>query len=188
MADIPESLLKLVIMHEAFSKARIEVWNAEILWSWRWWLLIVLMFAPWIFWWRFVDKKRLTEICLFGMFILATSSWMDELGTELILWYYPYKTFALYPQLVPINYTVIPITFMLVYQYKKSWKTYIFTLVIIAAIYSWVAEPILNLMGIYKPINWKYSYSFPLYVLIGISHRWLLEGILRVTRKNSDDI
>ena len=165
---------------------RLEVWLNDTLWTWQWWILILLLLLPWIVWWRIVDKRRLAEICLLGMFVLATVSWMDELGTELMLWYYPYKIIPWYPQLVPVNYSVLPISFMLIYQYTPRWSAYIKAMTILAALFSWVAEPALQYMGIYQLIKWKVVYSFPLYLLIAISHRWLLEIILGITRKNRE--
>lgn len=178
MVTVPDSARQILDMHEVFSNLKKEVWLADVLWSWQWWLLLALLFLPWAVWWRLVDKKRLTAICLLGVFVLATASWMDELGTDLILWYYPFKIIPWYPQLVPINYSVLPITYMLIYQYTPKWSAYMIAMAAMAALYSWVAEPALAFMGIYQVVTWKFSYSFPLYLLIAVSHRWLLEKIM----------
>lgn len=178
MLAVPESARQILQMHEVFSNFRKEAWSADVLWSWQWWLLLALLFLPWMVWWRLVDKRRLTEICLLGMFVLATASWMDELGTDLILWYYPFKIIPWYPQLVPINYSVMPITYMLIYQYTPKWSVYVIAMAVMAALYSWIAEPALEFLGMYQVITWKFSYSFPLYLLIAVSHRWLLGKIM----------
>lgn len=158
-------------------------WVSDIVCTWQWWVLVVLLIAPWIVWWRLADKKRLGEICLLGMFVLATATWMDDLGTELILWYYPYKILPAYPQIIPINYAVLPVSYMLIYQYCSPWRSYIRALTIMAALYSWGAEPLLTYMGIYKLLGWKCCYSFLRYILIGISQRWLLERVMAITRQ-----
>jgi hypothetical protein len=183
MVTIPESTQQILQAHEAFIKLREKIWFADILWTWQWWLLIALLFLPWIVWWRLVDRKRLTEICLLGMLVLATSSWLDELGTDLMFWYYPYKPIPWYPQMVPTNYSVLPITYMLIYQYSPKWSSYIIAMFVMAVLFSWVAEPALEFMGIYQLLKWKPIYSFPLYLLIAVSHRWLLEWILTTSKK-----
>lgn len=185
MVAIPESARQIFAMHETFSKFREQAWIADTWWTWQWWLLVALLFVPWVLWWRLVDKKRLLEICLLGMFVLATASWMDELGTELLLWYYPFKIIPWYPQLFPINYTVLPITFMLIYQYTPKWSSYILAMTAMAALYSFVAEPALEYLGMYKVIKWRFVYSFPLYLLIAFSHRLLLEKIKDITERNA---
>ncbi len=183
MVDIPESAHHIRQMHEIFAKTRAEAWITDNLWHWQWWFMIALILVPWIIWWRLVNKWRLTEIFLFGMLILITASWMDELGTELQLWFYPFKIIPWYPQFVPVNYTVLPVTYMLIYQHYPNWRSYIMAITAMAAIYSWIAEPLLSYMGIYKLIIWHYSYSFPLYILIGFTHRWFLERLQNVIKK-----
>ena len=183
MVPFAESSLTIVQTLSIFTDMRMEQWLQETLYTWQWWLLVALLIAPWILWWHVVDKKRFTEIVLLGMFVLATCSWMDEVGCEMILWYYPYKLLPVYPQLVPINYAVIPVTYMLIYQYFRPWRSYIVAMVINAALFSFVAEPSLNYLGMYKLVKWYYYYSFPIYIIIAVSHRWLVEIVLAINKK-----
>jgi len=102
MMNIPDSAVKIVQIQSVFTEMRMQQWLQDSLFTWQWWLLVALFITPWILWWFVVDKKRFSAIVLLGTFVLATSSWMDDLGTDLILWYYPYKLLPVYPQLVPI--------------------------------------------------------------------------------------
>jgi hypothetical protein len=169
--------------HSVLTEMKIEQWLQDGVFTWQWWLLIAMLIGPWIIWCLLVDKRRITPICLIGMFVLATASWMDDLGSDLLLWYYPYKIVPVFPQIVPVNYAVLPVTFMLIYQYFISWRSYIKAMLIMSALYSFVAEPVLNYLGMYIMLRWQYYYSFPLYMLIAISHRWLLEKILAISMK-----
>jgi len=184
MVSIPESAIKIVQTHSVFTDMRMQQYLQNVIFTWQWWLLVFLMIGPWILWWYLVDKKRLTPICLLGMFVLATCVWMDDLGTDLILWYYPYKLLPIYPQLVPINYSVLPVAYMLIYQFFAAWRSYITAMLIMATLFSFVAEPALNYLGIYIVLKWQYYYSLPIYMLIAISHRWLLEKILAISRQH----
>lgn len=185
MVNVPEAAYRISEMHEAFTKARVEVWLTDTLWHWQWWLLVALIFLPWVVWWKLVDKRRITELFLFGMLILITSSWMDELGTELQLWFYPFKPIPWYPQLFPINFSVLPVTYMLIYQWCPRWRLYLIGMAIMAGLYAWAAEPLLSYMAIYKVKTWRFSYSFPMYILIGMTHRWFLEGLLLINKKHN---
>jgi hypothetical protein len=182
MVKSPPNVDKIRQIHEAFTQSRIDFWLDETVWHWQWWLMAALFFLPWIVWWKLVDKRRITEILLLGMTILITASLLDELGTELQLWYYPFMPIPLYPQLVPVNFTVLPITYMLIYQFTPKWRSYIAATIIMATINSGIGEPFLSYIGIYKLIHWKYIYSFPIYVLIAISHRWFLEKMLNIQK------
>ena len=178
MIPFAESSITIVQTLSIFTDMRIQQFSHDIVFTWQWWLLVVLLIMPWILWWHVVDKERLSTIVLLGMFVLATSSWMDELGCELILWHYPYKLTPVYPQLVPINYAIMPVTYMLIYQYFSSWRSYITAMTINAALFAFVAEPTLHYLGMYEMLKWQYYYSFPIYIIIAVSHRWLLEKVL----------
>ncbi len=187
MLPFPESSLKIVQTQSVFTDMRLEQWLADTLFTWQWWLLLALFIVPWILWCCVIDKKRITAITLLGMFMLATASWMDDLGTDLVLWYYPYKLLPIYPQLIPINYAVLPVTYMLIYQYFLSWHSYIKAMVIMATLFSFVAEPALDYLGMYKMLSWHYYYSCPIYVLLAIIFRWLVEKILAINKKYSKE-
>ena len=76
-------------MTRLLTQARIENWLGEGVGSWRWWVLVLLMFVPWFIWAKLVDKKRIHELALFGMFIMVDAITLDELGFVLSLWDYP---------------------------------------------------------------------------------------------------
>lgn len=185
MLNIPEAAITMVQVQSVFTDMKIQHWLQDTVFTWQWWLLVALLIVPWILWGCVVDKKRLTAIVLLGMFALATASWMDDLGTDMILWYYPYKLLPVYPQLVPINYAIIPVTYMLIYQYFRQWHSYVMALTIMAAVYSFVAEPALGYLGMYKMLAWKYYYSFPIYIIIGIAFRWIVEMVLAINRRHT---
>lgn len=185
MLPFADSAINIVQLQSVFTAMRMEQWLQDCLFTWQWWLLLALFVAPWIVWGILVDKKRFTVIILLGMFVLATVSWMDDLGTDLTLWYYPYKLLPVYPQLVPINYAVLPVIYMLVYQYFPLWPSYIKAIIIMALIFAFVAEPALDYLGMYKMLKWQYYYSLPIYLLIGFSFKWLVEKIFTINKKYS---
>ncbi len=185
MLSLPETAINIVQIHSVFTEARIQHWLEYTLFTWQWWLLVALLITPWIVWGILIDKKRFTAIILLGVFVLATVTWMDDLGSDLILWYYPYKLVPLYPQLIPINYAVLPVSYMLIYQYFPPWRSYITAVAIMAALFSFVAEPALVYLGMYRVLKWQFYYSFPIYLLIGISHRLLVEKVLEINQKYS---
>jgi len=55
---------------------------------------------------------------------------------------------------------------------------------IMAALFSFVAEPALAYLGMYKVLKWQYYYSFPIYMLIAISHRWIVEKVFAINRQH----
>ncbi|GAA3321032.1 hypothetical protein GCM10020331_034490 [Ectobacillus funiculus] len=77
---------------------------------------------------------NMVEICTTkenqGNFIVWVSvnaaSWifLDDIGVNCNLWSYPYKLTSVVPKLVAIDYGIIIIAHMSVYQHFKRWKSF----------------------------------------------------------------
>jgi len=52
-----------------------------------------------------------------------------------------------------------------------------------ATLFAFVAEPTLNYLGMYKIFGWYYYYPFPIYIFIGISHKWIIEILKSIKQK-----
>jgi hypothetical protein len=172
MQDIHEQVLSL---EKQLTHIRIENWLNQDVFSWQWWLLVVVLIVPWLFWWWYVDKKRIFEIFALGTASLILSSYLDAIITELGLWSYHVWVIPLWPRLIPADFTVIPVTFMFVYQKYNSWRNYIIAMVVTSAIFSFVGETFLEWIEVYKLEEWRHIYSFPIYIAIGILVKWLIQ-------------
>lgn len=157
---------------------RIETWLHHDLGSWQWWLLLAVFIIPWFFWWKKVDRTRLLEITLVGMFVLIISSYLDAVLTELGLWAYHYWVLPVWPRLIPADFTVLPVTYMFVYQKYGRWMSFIIAMTVTSALYSFGGESFLVWIDVYELHNWKHYYSFPIYLAIGIFVKWLV-GVLK---------
>ncbi|MEL7609196.1 MAG: CBO0543 family protein [Bacillota bacterium] len=153
----------------------LEHFATHELFSWVWWLLIALIIIPLAVWWRFVDKKRLVEIMMFGLLIGLCAVFLDVLGSEMMLWEYPVHVLPQVALLLPVDFVVLPVIQMGIYQRYSKWKGYIIVSVIAALTQSFVAEPIAAFIGQYKPISWKYIYSVPIYLVINICVKLFIE-------------
>ncbi len=153
--------------------------------TWRWWVLLVLLIVPWFVWYKVVDKKQLDELILFGLVIMVFTITLDELGFVLFLWSYPVDVIPVFPRLTSIDYTVVPIIYMLVYQYFSTWKRFFWALVAVSAVFSFVVEPIIVRLGFYVPIKWSPSYSFIIYIVMGLIVRCMTKSIVDITRNHN---
>jgi hypothetical protein len=158
-------------------------WLNTVLLSWQWWLLIFLLIVPWIIWWRFVDKKRLTEILLVAFVVFIASLTLDEMGTEMGLWDYRYRTTPFWHVFIPYNFAVLPVTYSLIYQRFQTWKSYLITFTFLSGIFSFVAAPVLEWMNIYELFGWRHVYSFPIYILMALFARYIVEKIILTQKK-----
>ncbi|MDR3589935.1 MAG: hypothetical protein P4N41_09785 [Negativicutes bacterium] len=141
-------------------------------------MLVAVFIAPWIAASRFVDRKRLCELVLFGALIAIETITMDEIGYSLFLWTYPVQLVPFFPRLTSMDYSALPIIYVLIYQYCNSWWSFFRILVIFSAIAAFLLEPALVHLNLYFLIKWYYWYSFPIYIVMGLATKWIVCKIL----------
>jgi len=136
------------------------------LFSPTWWLSIGLVVIPLAVWWRMVDRRRLLEICIFGLLANVAATFLDVIGTDFVLWEYPVHVFPQISLLMPVDHVIVPVTGMMLYQRFASWKAFILACAAASAFMSFVCEPFAAFLGMYRLLTWRYAYSFPIYILL----------------------
>jgi hypothetical protein len=91
---------------------------------------------------------------------------LDTIGFNLGAWTYPYPSLPFMKNFFPIDYVVIPVVFMLVYQKYSQWKQFVLVSTIVASFLSLILDPIMAAVNIYQPLTWQYYYSVPVFVLL----------------------
>ena len=164
---------------------RFDEWLKNDLFHFYWWLLLLLFILSIFIWWKKVDKSRLTEIVIFMGIVCIMILVLDELGEELALWDYPVDVFPLFPPISAINLASLPIFYAFIFQYFKTWKSFIIASLIMSIVSCFVLEPIFVLTGVYQMITWKSYYGLPLYFLIGVIARIITVRIysIKVSKK-----
>jgi hypothetical protein len=163
---------------DLLSKQEYQYWVNESVLTLQWLLLVGLLILPWLIWWKLVDRRRLFETITLGYIVFFITLILDELGTELLMWGYRYRVTPLLHALIPYDFTVLPVIYMLFYQWFKTWKLYFWAHVGLAFVFAFVSEPILKWLNIYETYHWKSIYSFPVYILIALFVRWLTLKLL----------
>jgi hypothetical protein len=177
----------MVKKYEQVQRLARHYWTSDDLFSFNWWLLVILMIFLWLLWGKLVNKSRIVEILLGGSLISIVTLLLDLIGLNLGLWNYTSLLFSgFYPTLVPVDLVVIPVTYMLIYQYKVSWSAFLLTSVIVSGVYSFVAEPIFNGLDIYRMHHWRYIYSFPIYILLFLFIKWIVDLVVNISKSTSN--
>lgn len=164
---------------------RFGEWVQDELFSPNWWLLLFLFSLTIYLWWKKVDKTRLSEMVLYTSLIIIFVIILDELGDELSLWYYTVDIFPLFPPITAINISCLPLIYMLIYQYAKTWKSFIIATTVMALFFCFVFEPVFIWIGIYKLLTWKSFYGFPIYIFIALASKAALSVIKNSSSKRS---
>jgi hypothetical protein len=169
---------------------RVELWSYQFaewrmnLLSVRWWFVIASITISYAIWWKYVDKRRLTQILLFGSFIAVFRVIMDDIGASAALWVYSVKPIPVGHALFLNDLTVVPLGFMLVYQYCQSWKKFFLWIIIAESGYSFVLLPVLVKFDILRLYNWQYYYTFFIMVVAVSAMRAILLTVLKIEQKH----
>lgn len=181
--DTYPSNAELAEMVRLLTEARLDKWFAEDFGSWRWCVLLILLIIPWFIWYQYADKKQLHEITLFGTILMITSIILDELGFELSLWDYPVDLIPVFPRLTSVDYTVLPIINMLIYQYFPTWRSFFWANFVKAILFAFIAEPLIIELGFYQMLKWNHLYSFPIYIIMGLPARWIVKKVFQIAER-----
>ncbi len=184
LASIPNKLLKdsgfskLIQLKYQYNQAQLDNWIHDDLHKWTWWLNLVAVIVPILILRKIIDRKRLLEILVFGFLVALFATFLDAIGTSLMLWDYPDRFLPISPRLLPVDFIAIPFIFMLIYQYCLSWLKFLIIDIIVAFIFSFVLEPLLVWLNLYIMLNWHYYWSFPIYIAIPILVRLITTKIV----------
>ncbi|WP_223700432.1 CBO0543 family protein [Sutcliffiella deserti] len=143
----------------------------------RWWLLFLSIFLPWVIWWIFADKNRLYELLIYGMLWAVIATWLDLIGTSNGLWEYPYNLYNKVPTLLPADLSVIPVMFMLLYQYLSNWKKFLLGSVLVSSLLSFVLEPLFIKFSMLNLINWTHFKSLFSFVILALLTKSIMSGL-----------
>ncbi|HWP96063.1 MAG TPA: CBO0543 family protein [Syntrophomonadaceae bacterium] len=159
-------------------QAQLANWLYDDLHKWTWWLNLIAVILPIIILWKVMDRKRFLQILVFGFLTAMVSTFFNTLGIALMLWDYPDRFLPISPRLFPVDFVALPFLYMLVYQYYLNWKDFVIANTILAAVLSFVLEPVLVWLNLYELITWRYYYSFPIYIVMPIAARWLTSELV----------
>jgi hypothetical protein len=121
---------------------------------------------PLIIWWKYADRKRFLEVSFFGLMTSISAGILDTVGVFLGGWVYPYQLIPFLPNFIPIDYVVIPVVFLMIYQKYPGWKAFIIVSTLVSSVLSLLFDPVMVWMNLYQPLSWQYYYSVPIFVFM----------------------
>ncbi|WP_299089920.1 CBO0543 family protein [uncultured Metabacillus sp.] len=147
----------------------IQAWIDKTLFTYHWWLGVILIIVPYILWFKFRKRKSADRLHYAGLFVALASSTLDYVGTFFGLWKYDYEVIPIVPTYTPFSFAILPITVMFILQIKPKINPFLKAFAF--AVFSLIALPIVKGIGIYDPVKWNYFYSFIIqYIMYLIAH------------------
>ena len=153
-----------------------SLWLEHILFSWRWWVTLILTIVPWIIWIIYRKKDSTYRLLFAGAVTMIITSYFDFIGSCYKLWYYDSKLIPLIPSYMPWDFTLFPVSVMFLLQIKPNVNRFIKAL-IFSTFCAFIFENLFKWAGFYFEVSWNSFYSFPIYFVI-----YLIADLF--TRKN----
>ncbi|MGI5838605.1 MAG: CBO0543 family protein [bacterium] len=171
--------------HLESASIRQQIWQQNFMTS-RWWAILVLIAVSYAVWWMLVDKRRLPELLLYGSFIAVARNIFGSWGTLTGRWTYVVDLIPL-PEVAFINdLTIVALAYMLVYQYSKSWVSFLGLSVITGGVFSYIFFPILVRTGLLVIHNWTYTGTFLFLVITAAVMRGIIHIVLEITHNRQE--
>ncbi|MFV2049650.1 CBO0543 family protein [Metabacillus sp. YM-086] len=153
-------------------KKVIALWQHEVVFSWRWWLGVILTILTWLIWIKYHKKNSRYRLLTAGLFVMLISVALDAIGVQLGLWSYRYEVLPFIPAYVPYDLALMPVVVMFLIQYKPHYSP-VRKAIIFGLLTAFIGEPTVVFTDIYKPLKWQYIYSVPIYFAIFLIANWL---------------
>jgi hypothetical protein len=131
-----------------------------------------------------VDKNKIFLIGFFGYSIHVIFAYVDAFGKHTGLWNYPFPIIPELPGLA-LDSSLVPVTFMLVYQWTlNNKKNYYVYSIITAIIFSFIFKPLLVAIGLFKMYgNINYLHLFIGYLLVLLTAKFITYVFLWTQKK-----
>ncbi|MCM3116074.1 hypothetical protein M3610_12285 [Neobacillus sp. MER 74] len=176
---------KAVKLREESTNAFIDYWRDHALYtSLEYWIMVALLVVPLIFLVFKIDKSKLFLIGFYGYSIHVLAAYIDLFAINSGKWNYPFPLIPFLPS-ISIDSSIVPVTFMLVYQWTLNHKKnfYVYS-TITAVFFSLVFKPLLAGLGLFRMYgNMNYFYLLIIYVLGFIAAKMITNVFLWLQKK-----
>jgi hypothetical protein len=180
-----EQFDKAVELRKASTSAFVTYWNDfSIYFSLEYWMMVAFLVVPLIILFFKIDKHKLFLICFFGYSFHILFAYIDIYGMNRGMWNYPFQVIPSLPSL-SIDSSIVPVTFMLVYQWTINKNNNYYKYAIIAAlVLSFIFKPLLVGLGLFKMYG-KINYLslFIVYLLVLVATKLMTNLFLWFQKK-----
>lgn len=147
-----------VTLHELI----LTKWLAEDVFSLRWWSMVSLVALSYLLCFNLFDKRRLSKLFLFGSLLTVGASVYETIGVNFLLWVCATPILPIIPCLFVPYLTILPVYYMLIFQYTTTWRQFSLWNLIAVSIFSLVLIPSFAHFRIVRLDNWYAVYHIPM--------------------------
>ncbi|QHS21762.1 hypothetical protein GWK91_01855 [Virgibacillus sp. MSP4-1] len=172
---------------EKLNSTLIEYWKQYSYFdTWQFWFVAAMLVGPLIILFVSIDRSRIFEILFFGYTVHMLWGYTDTILGSTSLFVHHYFLIPLLPFALSLNASVLPVGFMLVYQYCVNHdKNYYLYITITSAIFAFgfaTLEKYMGLISFNKGMNQFYVFLIDMGIVL-IAY-WLTRFIMRLKESN----
>ncbi len=168
LEDMDRIIDQYVKLHDELER----VWAQKIVFTWHWWIDLGLAVLPWILWLIIRDRKRTHNLLYAALFTMLIATILDVVGVSQSGWNYDTTLLPYFPEYMPWDLAVMPVTAMLFYQFFPKINAWIKGAAF-GVVGAFIAEPIFMWLGFYEQGGWEHYFSLPIYIAIYMIGYWL---------------
>lgn len=175
MNNDPELLRELERIGEEYELLHNDLerlWMDKMVFTWHWWVDVALTVLPWVLWFIVRDRKNSHSLFYAGLFSMLVATTLCMAGVSQNGWNYNTLLLPYFPEYLPWDLTIMPVTLMLFFQFFPKINIWIKGAVF-GAFAAYVVEPVFIWLGFYAPEAWEHHYSLPIYFAIFMAGYWL---------------
>ncbi|WP_035179929.1 CBO0543 family protein [Alkalihalobacterium bogoriense] len=178
-----EALNKITSTTEKLTQTQIEYWTLySHMNTWGFKVILLMFIIPLIALYFLIDRRKMLLLGFYGMNIHVWFSYINISGIRQGLFSYPFELIPFIPGNLALDATLIPVLFMLVYQWTINHRKnfYIYTIAL-SLVLSFIFKPLLVHFGffvLHKGMN--YFYLFVLYCVIFLFSKLITTVFLKM--------
>ncbi|GMA98147.1 CBO0543 family protein [Pelosinus sp. IPA-1] len=172
---------------------RADMWNI-LLAQWKtdiatpkYWGLVATIIIAYIVWYRLTDKTRLAYLLFYGSLVTVMTSLLDLYGTTAGLWYYKVRLAPFLTSVFLRDWTLVPLTYMLVQQYSPNWRQFFIWNTVGTFFLTVIVVQILSLLDIVQLMKWTYLSGFITSYLVATLSRLAFHLVIQVQNATREE-
>lgn len=158
-------------------------WLEEDVFSPRWWSMVVLIVLSYLLCFSLFDKRRFSKLFLFGSLLAVGAAVYETVGVNFVLWFCATPVFPIIPCLFVPYLTILPVYYMLIFQYTTTWLQFSLWNLVAVSVYSFVLQPIFIHFKIVILDNWQTVYHMPMLFAIASLARAVTLLIINIEQR-----
>lgn len=144
--------------------------------TWQFWVVVGVFIIPLLALVFLLDRQKAFRIGFFGLIIHVTATYIDLYGTTHRMWEYPYKIAPFPPVSFGLDASLIPVSYMLLYQWTiRQKKNYYLFSILLSVAFALLFKPLISWLGLFKLVEWNYFQLLLLYIIAGLIGKWMTD-------------